>query len=126
MDFENYLMHEQTRGYGNGIRHRVIAIVAGIGAVLGLMSVAIGKELVIADRGNSDYSIIVAVDATMQDHYAAQILKRYIRELSGADLPIVPDTAPLSENKIIVGFNRHSMKFGAGGSRYYTPSWGST
>ena len=102
------------------------SIAADIGAVLGLVSVAIAKELVIADEGKRNYSIIVAVDATIQDNYTAQMLKRYIRELSGADLPIVPDTAPLSENKIIVGFNRHSMKFGAGGSRYYTPSWGST
>ncbi|MCK4323126.1 MAG: hypothetical protein KAW89_01250, partial [Armatimonadetes bacterium] len=92
-------------------------IVVGIGAVLALVSVAIGEELVIADGGKSDYSIIIAVDATMQDNYAAQMLKRYIRELSDADLPIVPDTAPVSENEIIVGFNRHSKKFGADGPR---------
>ena len=119
-------MHEQTRGYGNGIRHRVIAIVAGIGAVLDLVSVSIGKELVIADRGKSDDSIIVAVDATMQDNYdVAQMLKWDIRELSGADFPIVPDTASLSENELVVRFNRHRMTLGAGRSRSFTPSSGS-
>ena len=119
-------MHKQTCGYGNGIRHRFSSIVAGIGAVLGLVSVAIGKELVIADRSNSDYSIIVEVEATMQDHYAAQMLKQYIGELSGVDLPFVPDTAPLTENEIIVGFDRLSMKFGTGGSKNYTPYSGLT
>ena len=92
-------------------------IVVGIGVLLGMVSMAVGEELVIADQGKSDYSIIVAVDATMQDNYAAQMLKRYIREMSGADLPIVPDTAPVSENEIVVGFNRHSKKFGADGTK---------
>jgi hypothetical protein len=96
------------------MRYSAVIIVAGIAIVLGLVSVAVGEELVIADQGKSDYSIIIAVDATMQDNYAAQMLQRYIRELSGADLPIVPDTAPVSENEIVVGFNRHSKKSDAG------------
>ena len=37
------------------------ARIVGIGAVLGLVSAAISKELVIADQGKSDYSIVVAV-----------------------------------------------------------------
>ena len=92
-------------------------IVAGIGALLVLASLAFGKELVIADQGKSDYAIVIAVDATMQDHYAAQMLKRYIRELSGAELPIMPDTGPLTGNEIVVGFNRHSRNFAADGGR---------
>ena len=89
-------------------RGLAVRIVAGIGAVLGPMSVAVGEELVIADQEKSDYSIVIAVDATMQDSYAAQVLQRYIREMSGADLPIAPDSAPVSEKEIVVGFNRHS------------------
>ena len=61
----------------------------------------------------------------MQNNFAVKMLEWCIREMSGADLPIVPTTAPLTENEIIIGFNRHTMKFGAGQSRNYTPSSGS-
>jgi len=111
----NYLMYELPHGFGNGVRHRFSLIVTGIGALLSMLSVAVGEELVIAEGGKSDYAIVVAVDATMQDHYAARMLKRYIGELSGAVLPLVPDTGPLTEHEIVVGFNRHSMKFAADG-----------
>ena len=67
----NNLMYELPYGFGNSIRHRFSLIVTGIGALLSMLSVAVGEELVIAEGGKSDYAIVVAVDATMQDHYAA-------------------------------------------------------
>ena len=83
-----------------GLTARIVVLVC---AVLGLAPAAIGGELVIADQERSDYCIVVAVNATMQDGYAARMLKRYIHEMSGSDLTITPDTAPVIEHEIVVG-----------------------
>ena len=68
----NYLMYQLPYGFGNGIHHRFRLMVTSIVAMLSMLSVAVGEELVIAEGGKSNYAIVVAVDATMQDHYAAR------------------------------------------------------
>jgi len=80
---------------------------------LSLVQTAAAQELVIVDdRGESTYRIVVAVDASIQDHYAAQQLQRYVEEMSGVNLPIVGDDSALIETEILVGFNRHVDQLG--------------
>ena len=50
---------------------------------------ATGHPVVLVEDGKSPYRIMVAVDATMQASYAAQQLQRYVKEMTGAKLPIV-------------------------------------
>jgi len=77
-----------------------------------LAQVALCQELVLVDQGESAYRIVVAVDASIQDYYAAQQLQQYIEEMSGVKAPIVGDDNALTETEIIVGFNRHFDRLG--------------
>ena len=69
---------------------------------------ASGQELVLAGGGKSDYRIVVGADASIQDRHAAEVLQRYVKEMSGAELQIVGDDVALVDHEIIVGFNRHT------------------
>lgn len=60
-----------------------------IGIWLAPAGTAPAQNLVLVEDGKSPYRIMVAVDATMQEHYAAQQLQRYVKEMTGAKLPIV-------------------------------------
>ena len=71
-------------------------------------SQASGKDLVLAAGGKSNYRIVVAVDASIQDYHAAEVLQRYLKEMTGAELQIVGDDNALGDLEIIVGFNRHT------------------
>ena len=61
------------------------------GIWLSLAGTAPAQDLVLVEDGKSPYRIMVAVDATMQAYYAAQQLQRYVKEMTGAELPIVGD-----------------------------------
>lgn len=87
-------------------------IVLCVTVCLSLAPTALGQELVLVDQGESPYRLVVAVDASMQDYYAAQQLQSYVEEMSGVKLPIVGDDNALSDTEIIVGFNRHVDRLG--------------
>jgi len=67
-----------------------------------------GIELV--HDGQSDYEIVIMGRATKNQHESAQILQRYLHEISGAKLEIVDEASQTSDKqKIYVGIdsNRH-------------------
>ena len=80
--------------------------------VLALAASVCGGELVIAEGGKSPYRIAIGRDATMQEAYAARMLQRHIKEISGAELTITTDGGPVTEREIVVGSNRHSAELG--------------
>ncbi len=65
------------------------------------------QQLVIADGGQSDFRIVLASEASPSERYAAEELRRFIAEISGARLPIEGDAGPLSAHEIILGNNAH-------------------
>lgn len=63
----------------------------------------------LADRGETDYVIVLPADATPQEERAAQELSRWLEEMSGTELPIVPDsTAPIATEISVGDTNRRS------------------
>ena len=66
------------------------------------------RDLVLATDGKSDYRIVVA-RSNIQDQHAAEVLQRYLVQITGAKLPIVGDDSILGNLEIIVGFNRHAL-----------------
>ena len=70
------------------------------------------SKLVIADKGVSDYTIVVSEAASPSENHAAEELRYFLKEISGADLPIVTDTDNLTSHEIILGDNLHLGQLG--------------
>ncbi|MBP3269652.1 MAG: DUF4838 domain-containing protein [Bacteroidales bacterium] len=72
--------------------------------LLALIFTSCGSHELFKD-GSSDYSIVLASDATESERYAAEELKYWIKEVSGADLPVVDLSGGTPGKRLIVGFN---------------------
>jgi hypothetical protein len=92
---------------------RIIVLVVAAGlAASGCLHVRTARKgaegLVLAKHGRSEYRIVVADEASPSTKYGAQELQRFLKEMTGAELPIVSDAGPLSAHEIILGDNKHS------------------
>lgn len=61
------------------------------------------EDLVLANGGESPYRIVIAESAPPATRHAAGELQLFLREIGGAELPIVADTAPTGEAEIVLG-----------------------
>ena len=64
------------------------------------------QELVLVENAKSPYRIIISVDATMQENYAAELLQQHVEQMTGCALPIEPDDGRPIDSEIVIGFNR--------------------
>lgn len=60
-------------------------------------------ELVLAAGGRSDYRIVVPTDPPLSTSTAAAELQTFLRQISGAKLEIVEESAPPQDKEIVVG-----------------------
>jgi Domain of unknown function (DUF4838)/Glycosyl hydrolase family 67 N-terminus len=76
---------------------------------LALASAAQAAEagLTIAERGRSEYVIVVADDASPSAKHGAAELRTFLKRMTGADLPIVSDGGPVHAHEILVGDSAH-------------------
>ena len=74
-----------------------------LAAVVALFS-SCGSHVLFKD-GKSDYSIVVAGDAPASEQYAATELRDWIREVSGAELPITGLSGGVKGKRLVVGYN---------------------
>ncbi len=61
-------------------------------------------------QGKTDYSIVVAENASESEQWAAKELQHWLKQSGGVTLPIRNDSAPPAPNEIIIGMNRHSKR----------------
>ena len=80
--------------------------IASIGLALPLQA----GELVLADKGQTEYAIVVSADAIKSETYAAEELASYLKKVTGAVFPIVKNVADAAQYNIIVGQNDLSRK----------------
>ena len=59
--------------------------------------------LVLADRGKSDYVLVLPADAIPAEKYAAEELAGFLEQMTGARLPIVKEDARPSPHEILLG-----------------------
>ena len=69
-----------------------------------LLAVSCGNHKLF-NNGGSDYTIIISQDATPSEKYAANELKHWIKEVSGADLPVAGLDGGKKGKRLIVGYN---------------------
>ncbi|MCC6446789.1 MAG: DUF4838 domain-containing protein [Armatimonadetes bacterium] len=82
-------------------------------AVIG--SLAVGQaiaapqeaSLTLAKNGKSPYRIVIAQDASAVERQAASELQSFLKQISGAKLPIITDDQRLGKYEIVLGRNRH-------------------
>ncbi len=69
-------------------------------------------QVVLADKGQSRYRIVIPADAIPSEQYAAEELQRYLERMAGVNLPIVPDKEPMTTREILLGDNEHLRQLG--------------
>ena len=62
-----------------------------------------GPKMELVANGVSDYVIVRSEVYNRTEVYAAEELQKYIKQISGAELPIVADNVAVSEKEIIIG-----------------------
>lgn len=70
-----------------------------------LLLTSCATEHVLFDNGTSEYSIVVSKDASASEQYAAEELQTWIKEVSGATLPIVGLDGGEKGKRLVVGYN---------------------
>ena len=61
----------------------------------------------LAKNGTSDYRIVVSANSSFSTAHGTGELKKFLEEITGADIPVVSDLEPLTKHEIIVGNNSH-------------------
>jgi len=83
-------------------------------AASGLLSLpAPAADLTLASGGRSDYSIVVPHQAVLAEQHAATELAGFVKQMSGAVLPVVSDDAPLPGHAILLGRNKFLQQLNA-------------
>lgn len=62
------------------------------------------------NRRTTRYRIVVGKDASESEQWAATELQKSLMEISGANFVVDNDESELTENEIIIGYNKHSQE----------------
>lgn len=68
------------------------------------------EEIKVVNEGKSSYKIVIPEASKPWEKFAAEELAKYIKKMSGAELPVVNDSAPRSKNEIILGDSNKRLK----------------
>ena len=67
----------------------------------------------LARGGTSAFHIVVSTEASPSERYAASELQRFLKEVAGAELPVLEDDSAVQPHEILVGDSAHLGKLGA-------------
>jgi uncharacterized protein DUF4838/glycosyl hydrolase family 67 len=113
-----------ARGPRNHPPRLAVFLVAAIGLIAATGQA--GAQLVLAQKGQSQYRIVIPVEAIPSERYAAEELQHYLQRISGVKLPIVTDAERSRGREILLGNNaylrrsRARIDFAALGSDGFT------
>lgn len=62
-----------------------------------------GADLLLVQDGRSEYRIVLPAQPSVTEKKAAEELQSFIRQISGATLPLVADTQPAVKKEIVIG-----------------------
>jgi len=70
------------------------------------------ENIIIVNDGRSEYTIIIPEGAIKADSTAANYLSKYIREMTGAEIPVMSDAVAPSDHEICIGnTNRNELTY---------------
>ena len=92
-------------------KKKFFAIVCTVAFILlaGLVKAEAKSKLVI-EKGTDDWQIVISTEASLSEKHGASELQKFLKEISGAELPIVTDDKAMSRHEIILGDNAHLRK----------------
>jgi hypothetical protein len=71
-----------------------------------------GPELTLAHDGVTEYSILVPDAASTQEQKAAADLAQWLKEMTGADFAVVPETQAVGDSVISIGVTKRASEAG--------------
>jgi hypothetical protein len=60
-------------------------------------------DLILAERGQTAYRIVISTNAIASERYASEELQRYLERIAGVRLPIVTDNNARGSHEIVIG-----------------------
>ncbi len=72
------------------------------------------NEIRLVEAGKSDFTIVLSKDASASEKHAAAELQKFLREISGAELPIAVEGLPRPEHMIVLGDGEAFRSLNAG------------
>src|SRR5262245_58330786 len=69
-------------------------------------------DLPLIQNGHSPYVILLAADASAADTRGAREIQLFLREMTGADLPILAENHTLPAHAIVLGRSKHLEELG--------------
>jgi len=95
--------------YAEYTLHVDATLVGGVRHALTLpFSAGVPVDYTLFENGASAYAIVVGAEASDSERWAAQELQHWLREVSGAELPMRDETA--DGPAVVIGFNRRAAK----------------
>lgn len=86
-----------------------------LGITLATLALPGAAELTLVREGKPAASIVVATNATRAAQFAAYELQYHVQKITGAELPIVKDDAPVTGTRILVGDSQATRALGIQG-----------
>ncbi|MEW6744435.1 MAG: DUF4838 domain-containing protein [Planctomycetota bacterium] len=81
--------------------------------VLGIAGSSVcGAELLLVEKAQSPYRIVVAENAPPPVRHAAAELQMFVEQMAGAKLPIVSDSEKAAATEVLIGESRHLSALG--------------
>src|SRR6478672_8929134 len=77
-----------------------------------LMTPTAQADLTLVQNGHSPYVILLAPDASSADTRGARDIQLFLRQMTGADLPILAENDGLPAHAIVVGRSKHLDQLG--------------
>jgi len=95
--------------------NRILNGTVGIVLAVVSMTATAGRadtSLTLANKASSEFAIVIAKDASPSTRYGAEELQRFLKQMTGAQLPIRGDDESVTTHEIILGDNAHLRKLG--------------
>lgn len=68
------------------------------------------SPVLLSDGLHSDYRIVIPADAKPDEIHAAEVFRKYFKDITGINLPVVSDEEPPADGEIVIGNSvRHQL-----------------
>lgn len=91
------------------LTHSALVSFAGL-TTLALLAFPVQGAITLAEKGKSEYRIVISASAIASERYAADELQRYLERMTGARFPLALDSDPASSKEILIGDNARLRK----------------